>query len=96
MSKLDAEQSRAVAGIIREFVRLMRDSSAARALLRVCQETRRCPVDFECDLEEIKKDPKYQAVGQSLELIAAHIEQSALEIDLNELLEKVPRATRPS
>jgi hypothetical protein len=67
MSKLDAEQSRAVAGIIREFVRLMRDSTAARALLRVCQETRRCPVDFECDLEEIKKDPKYQAVGQSLE-----------------------------
>jgi hypothetical protein len=66
MSKLDAEQSRAVAGIIREFVRLM-NSTAARALLRVCQETRRCPVDFECDLEEIKKDPKYQAVGQSLE-----------------------------
>ena len=95
MSKLDAEQSRAVAGIIREFVRLM-NSTAARALLRVCQETRRCPVDFECDLEEIKKDPKYQAVGQSLELIAAHIEQSAIEIDLNELLEKVPRATRPS
>ena len=39
-------------------------------------------MDFECDLEEIKKDPKYQAVGQSLELIAAHIEQSAIEIDL--------------
>jgi hypothetical protein len=83
-----------VAGIIREFVRLMRD--CGQSSFESMPGKPEMPVDFECDLEEIKKDPKYQAVGQSLELIAAHIEQSAIEIDLNGLLEKVPRATRPS
>lgn len=69
----------------------MRDLSAARGLLKVCQDKKVCPLDYECDLEDIKKTPAYQNLAQGLDLIAASLEQSAEEIDLKELLQRLPK-----
>jgi len=96
MTKLNLNQSKALAGIIREHARLIRDLTAARALLKVCQEKQVCPVDFEWDLEEMKQKPEYLQIAKELDLIAVRIEQAAEEIDLNELLQKLPKETLPS
>jgi hypothetical protein len=55
-----------------------------RALLKFCEENKLHPVKYERALEEIKQKPEYQEIARGLDL-----EQSAEEIDLNELLQKM-------
>jgi uncharacterized membrane protein YfbV (UPF0208 family) len=91
MDKLNADQRTAIAGLIRGQARLIRDLTAARALLKFCEENKLHPVKYERALEEIKQKPEYQEIARGLDLIASHLEQSAEEIDLNELLQKLPQ-----
>lgn len=92
---MNTEQSRAIAKLLREQARLIRDLTAARGLLRICQEKKICPLDYERDLEEIKQRPEYKKIAEGLDLVASHLEQVAEDIDLSELLQKLPKA-KPS
>ena len=86
---MNTEQSRAIAKLLREQARLIRDLTAATGLLRICQEKKICPLDYERDLEEIKQRPEYKKIAKGLDLVASHLERAAEDIDLNEMLQKL-------
>ena len=91
---MNTEQSRAIAKLLREQARLIRDLTAATGLLRLCQEKKICPLDYERDLEEIKQTPEYKKLAEGLDLVASHLEQVSEGIDLSELLQKPPKAKK--
>jgi hypothetical protein len=53
------------------------------------------PIDHE-GLKDIKQKPECLQIAQGLDLIAAHIEQSAEEFDLHELLQRLHKEIPPS
>lgn len=76
-----------------------RVESSLRFLLRHEHETgkpagQRFWLDYERDLEEIKQRPEYKKIAEGLDLVASHLEQVAEDIDLSELLQKLPKAKK--
>jgi hypothetical protein len=90
MTNLNADQGRAVAGLIREYGRLLCELSAAKVLLKFLAQNQKVLVGWEQALEAMKEKPGYRNPAQALEVIAAHLEQAASEIDLNEVLKQIP------
>ena len=62
-------------------------ASASDALLAYSAKNYLCPLEWGQALEDIKQKPGYIDPAKALELIADHLEKSASEIDLSELLE---------
>ncbi|HXM99845.1 MAG TPA: hypothetical protein VN982_15355 [Candidatus Dormibacteraeota bacterium] len=94
--KLDAEGSRKIAGMLREHAKLIRELASAKSLLRFCQENKVYPKNYEQELEEAQKHPAYAKIAQEIDIVAAHLEQVAEEIDVSELLKQIPQGNLPS
>lgn len=96
MAKLEPEHSRAVAGLLREYGKILCELRAAKDLLAYSSKNKVYPLDWEKILEEMKTKPGYFRPAQALEVIAQHLEQSADEIDLTEVLSKLSKGTAPN
>jgi hypothetical protein len=62
--------------------------------LRLCEE-KKVPIDHERHLKDAKQKPEYLQIAQGLYLIAMYLEQSAEEIDLYELLQRLHKKIPP-
>jgi hypothetical protein len=92
--KLDAEGSRAIAGLLREYGNLLCELSATRVMIKFCAMNQTVPpADWRHALEEMKKKSGYRAPSEVLETIAVRLEQDAAEIDLTELLKTLPKGS---
>jgi hypothetical protein len=94
--KLDAEGSRKIAGMLREHARLIRDLTAARALLKHCQQNKVYPLDFERELADARTNPSYGKIAQEIDIVAARLEEVAEGIEVSELLKQIPQGNLPS
>jgi len=90
---IDSTTSRSLALIFRNHAVLARNLTAARTLLQYCQENKAYPLDFERELEDIKKNPAYQQIAETLDRVAALLEQGAERIDLSEVMKLFPPGT---
>lgn len=93
MGKLEPEHSRAVAGLIRGYGKVLCELTAAKALLRYLGQNQKFLVEWEQALEEMKAKPGYRNPAQALEIIALQLERNADDIDLSELLKKLPEGS---
>jgi hypothetical protein len=96
VATLNTDQSRAVAGLLREYGKLLCELNAAKALLAYSANDKLYPKEWKQALEDIKQKPGYADPAKGLELIAAHLEKSASEVDLTELLSKIPKGIAPN
>jgi hypothetical protein len=63
-------------------------------MIKFCAENQKCPpAQWETALEGMKDLPAYHAPAQVLEVIAAQLERNADDIDLNEVLKKLPEGS---
>ena len=93
MTPLDANQRRGLATLLRAHAELQRKLSAAIALLTFCQRNRVYPNDVQGELERAKTHPDYANIAQGYDIVASHLEQSADEIDVNEVLSRLPKGS---
>lgn len=91
MTHLDTNQRRGIAALLRGHARLHRELAAAKALLSLCEQQKLYPQGWKQSLEKMKETPAYGKIAQELDTIASLLEQSADEIDLTELLQKLPK-----
>lgn len=92
----DAANKRAVAGILRQYGNILCELAAAKVMLTFLAKNQKVLVEWEQALEAMKEKPGYRNPSQALEVIALVLEQSAEEIDLNELLQKLPPGKPPN
>jgi len=90
---LDAAQRRGIAVLLRTIAELQRKLSAAIALLAFCERNEKYPKDFRAELERVKTHPDYASIAQGYDIVASHLEQSADEIDVNEVLSRLPKGS---
>ena len=93
MNALDADQRRGIATLLRAYAESQRKLSAAIALLSFCQRNEKYPKDFRAELELVKTHPDYANIGKGYDTVASHLEQSADDIDLTEVLSRLPRGS---
>jgi hypothetical protein len=93
VTPLDADQRRGIAVLLRAHAELQRRLSAAIALLSFCQRNEKYPKDFRAELERAKTHPDYAKIGQGYDIVAFHLEQSADEIDVSEVLSRLPKGS---
>jgi hypothetical protein len=96
MTMLGASERRGIAELFRRYAALQRELSAAKALLMLCEAQKIYPQDWPKHLDAMKNTPACSKIVQELDTIASHLEQSADEIDLTELLSKLPKGTAPN
>jgi len=95
MPYLNADERRAIASCIRQYLKVVRELSSTRALLALCEREKLYPQNWQQTLETMKTLPAYKILPE-LDIVAGFLDQSADEIDLTELLSKLPKETRPN
>ena len=93
MNALDADQRRGIATLLRAYAESQRKLSAAIALLSFCQRNEKYPKDFRAELESGENAPRLCQYRKGYDTVASHLEQSADDIDLTEVLSRLPRGS---
>lgn len=88
MAKLDAAQIKGIASLLRKYLSLMRELTAAKSILRACEESERVPYQWQEALEQAVSSPEHNTSAEQLEALIHHLEQEADESGLIPLLEK--------
>ncbi len=93
MANLDAAQKRNFAKVIRAQLEISRELWATRLILEYHEKNNLCPTRWKDSLAEMKTADSYKSVGREFEAMIALLERNADEIDLDALLEQLPKGT---
>ena len=89
MPAMTPEQRRALAAFLREHMKLIAENLALRAILDSSAAHEQAPVDWQDNLEELRRTPEYRAIVEEFEPQIAQIERGDAESDLIESLQRV-------
>ncbi len=90
---MNTDEKRAVAGLLRAYGQRVCELVAAREMLTFLAKNQKFLVEWEQTLEQVKATPEYSRPAQGVEAIALALEESAVQIDLNALLQQLPKGT---
>jgi len=82
MPAMTPEQRRAVAAFLREHMKLIAENLALRAILDSSAAHEQAPVNWQDNLEELRRTPEYRAIVEEFEPQIAQIERGYAESDL--------------
>ena len=89
MPAMTLEQRRALAAFLREHMKLIAENLGLRAILDSSAAHEQAPVDWQDNLEELRRTPEYRAIVEEFEPQIAQIERGDAESDLIESLQKL-------
>ena len=93
MAKASPEVCRAIAGMVRMYLKTSREMVSLRIVLATYAQSGHCPPDWENQFQFVLASDDLKSFGSELESSVALLENTADEIDLNEILAKMPPDT---
>jgi hypothetical protein len=88
MTKFNADQCIALAGMVRIHLKHMQENLALRMILGTAAHENSCPQDRELRLKDLISTPMFVALGKDFESWIDLLERTADGIDVTELLQK--------
>ena len=89
MPAMTPERRRALAAFLREHMKLIAENLALRAILDSSAAHEQPAVDWQENLEELRRTPEYRAIVEEFEPQIAQIERGDAESDLIESLQRL-------
>lgn len=94
MAKFSAEQCRILADMVRIDLRYMRENVALRMILMSAVHNGDCLHNRQQSLDDLLSGPVLSALGNDIQEWITRLDQAADEIDVAELLKKLPEDGR--
>ncbi len=89
MMNISLKDARALAGFIRNYLDVLRESTALKAILEYSAQHNVCPSDWKDSLKALKTAPQYNEPGKEIESVIVRFEQDADETELLAQLQKM-------
>jgi hypothetical protein len=96
MTNLTAGDARGIANTLRVVLNAHREIWILKSMLSTYARDGEGPLDWEDEFARLKKDEKFCPLDQRYEALLIQFEECAEQMDVNELIAKMPQGSPPS
>jgi hypothetical protein len=96
MTNLTSDDARAIANVARVILNAHREIWILKSMFSTYAQDGDVPLDWEDEFEKLKKDERFCPLDQRYEALLVRFEQCAEQMDVSELIAKMPQGSLPS